>query len=184
MLNTPLPSVDSSFICVGKVMEAHGLEGKVKVKSFMDTKNLTDFQKLYTEDLLPLTITSYHLTPSFIVCKFKEIPDRNQAELFSKKMLYIPRTVLPELATEEYYYTDLVGLNVWDEQKNPIGTVVQVVNYGAGDILEIESFNEIYYLTFSKQSVPVVDLAQGVLHIQRNYLLNQTGKPYCKDANV
>ncbi|HET8750524.1 MAG TPA: PRC-barrel domain-containing protein, partial [Sphingomicrobium sp.] len=48
------------------------------------------------------------------------------------------RAKLPPLEDGEYYHADLIGLPCVDREGNPVGTVVAVENYGAGDLLEVE----------------------------------------------
>jgi 16S rRNA processing protein RimM len=53
-------------------------------------------------------------------------------------LVEVDRAALPPLEEGEYYYADLVGLACVDRDGRPIGTVVSVENFGAGDVLEVE----------------------------------------------
>ena len=53
-------------------------------------------------------------------------------------MLTVPRSALPPLEEGEYYHADLIGLAAVSDAGEPLGTVMAVENFGAGDILEIE----------------------------------------------
>jgi len=53
-------------------------------------------------------------------------------------LVEIDRSALPPLEEGEYYYADLIGLPAVDREGNAIGQVIEVENYGAGDLLEIE----------------------------------------------
>jgi 16S rRNA processing protein RimM len=53
-------------------------------------------------------------------------------------LVEIDRSALPQLEEGEYYHADLVGLVCVDGEGQPVGTVVAVENFGAGDLLEVE----------------------------------------------
>jgi 16S rRNA processing protein RimM len=72
------------------------------------------------------------------IARFAEITDRTAAEKLRGTALTVPRSALPPLAEGEYYHADLIGLAAVSETRVPLGTVVAVENFGAGDVIEIE----------------------------------------------
>ncbi len=72
------------------------------------------------------------------VARFAECTDRNTAEKLRGTALTITRADFPELDEGEYYHADLLGLLASSETGEALGTIVQVLNFGAGDILEVE----------------------------------------------
>ena len=72
------------------------------------------------------------------IARFAELPDRTAAEKLRGTPLTVPRSALPPLDEGEYYHIDLIGLAAVTRAGEPLGTVVAVENFGAGDILEIE----------------------------------------------
>ncbi len=72
------------------------------------------------------------------IARFAEVADRTAAEALRGTTLSVPREALPPLGPGEYYHADLIGLAVVDTEGAPVGTVLAVENYGAGDLLEIE----------------------------------------------
>ena len=73
----------------------------------------------------------------------------------------MPRDRLPELDDDEYYYTDLIGLEVRDTGGTLLGTVKSVQNHGAADLLEIHGpgLASTVLLPFTREAVPTVDMA-------------------------
>jgi 16S rRNA processing protein RimM len=110
-------------------MGAHGLNGEVKLKLFTD-----DLSRYTSFNAGSLTLRSLRGQ----VARFAEIPDRTAAELLRGTALTVPRAELPPLEDGEYYHADLVGLTAVSTAGEPLGHVVAVENFGAGDILEIE----------------------------------------------
>ena len=61
------------------------------------------------------------------------------AEALRGSLVEVDRSALPELEEGEYYHADLVGLACFDREGRELGHVAAVENYGAGDLLEIET---------------------------------------------
>ena len=104
-----------------------------------------------------------------VVVRFKGVGDRSAAEALTGTELFVDRAVLPtELADEEFYHTDLVGLSVVDTEGIAIGAVAAVLNFGAGDILEISGPGlKGVLVPFTKAAVPLVDLSTRTIRVDR-----------------
>jgi 16S rRNA processing protein RimM len=85
------------------------------------------------------------------------VADRTGAEKLVNLRLYADRDRLPPAGEDEFYFSDLVGLQAVDTGGKPLGTVAAVHDYGAGASLEIGSL----LLPFTRASVPAIDLAAG-----------------------
>ena len=72
------------------------------------------------------------------IARFEGIDDRFAAEALRGSLVEVDRSALPPLEEGEYYHADLIGLPAFDRAGKPLGRVVAVENYGAGDLLEIE----------------------------------------------
>lgn len=110
-------------------MGAHGLGGEVKLKLF--TADLLRFKKLNGGTL---TLTALRGN----IARFAETADRTAADALRGMALTVPRADLPALAEGEYYHADLIGLPAVATDGAPLGHVVAVENFGAGDVIEIE----------------------------------------------
>ena len=73
------------------------------------------------------------------VARFEGVSDRAAAEALRGSIIEVDRSDLPPLEEGEYYHADLIGLHAVDSGGNLLGTVTSVANYGAGDLLEIET---------------------------------------------
>ena len=73
--------------------------------------------------------------------------------------------MLPKIKEDEFYYNDLIGLNVLDQEQKHIAKIISVHNFGAGDLIEVEFIEDEKreYLPFSKEFIVELDL-------ERNYL--------------
>jgi 16S rRNA processing protein RimM len=125
-------------VILAAVAGAHGVGGEVRLKLFAEgVDSLKRHEILFAGDR-PLTLTSVKPGSAGAIARFAEIADRAAAEGLRGTLLTVPRSALPPLAPGEYYHADLLGLPCEAADGTPLGTVVAVENYGAGDLLEIE----------------------------------------------
>ena len=128
-------------IALAAVAGAHGVKGEVRLKLFTDSaESLSRYAKLYVGGA-ERRLLSIRDSGKTAVARFDGIADRSAAEALRGSLVEIDRSALPPLEDGEYYHADLVGTAAADRDGNRVGTVVAVENYGAGDLLEIESEN-------------------------------------------
>ncbi|HJS61472.1 MAG TPA: ribosome maturation factor RimM, partial [Pseudolabrys sp.] len=96
-----------------------------------------------------------------LVARLKGVADRAAAEQLTNIELYVPRDRLPPAEADEFYHSDLIGLDAVNEHGEQIGTVHALHNFGAGDIIEIMPVGsgEPLMLPFNDATVPNIDLA-------------------------
>lgn len=147
---------------------AHGIKGEVRVKSYTgDPLALDDYGPLYAEDGRAFTILDIRMQKDIAVVRFKGVDDRSAAEALTGTALFVDRDMLPDdLEDEEFYHTDLIGLDAVDLEETPIGKVLAVHNFGGGDILEITRGGKSTVLVpFTKAAVPAVDMPAGKVRV-------------------
>ncbi len=127
-----LPGADRP-VTLAVVVGAHGVTGEVRLKVFAE-----DLSAHRSFNGGALTLKSLRDGPNGAIARFAEIADRNAAEALRGTELAVPRSALPPLGEGEYYHVDLIGLAAVSDAGDALGTVVQVDNFGAGDVLEIE----------------------------------------------
>jgi 16S rRNA processing protein RimM len=156
-------------ICVARIGAAHGVRGAVKLWTFTEDPFAVEaYGPLSTKDgARHFEVASAREARDHLVVTFKGITTRDQAERLNGVELYIPRDKLPATEDDEYYHADLIGLDAVTTADEPLGRVVAIHNFGAGDIIEIapESGTTIL-LPFSNAVVPTVDIAGGRVVIE------------------
>jgi 16S rRNA processing protein RimM len=101
------------------------------------------------------------------VATLKGVATREDAERLNGVELYIAREKLPATGNGEYYHADLIGLAVVTAAAEPLGRVIAIHNFGAGDIIEIAPpHGATMLLPFTNAVVPSVDLAAGRVVIE------------------
>ncbi|MBA3676198.1 MAG: 16S rRNA processing protein RimM [Sphingosinicella sp.] len=125
-------------VTLAAIIGAHGLNGEVRLKLFAETVESLSWHQMILAGDRELTLKSVKAAGGTPIARFAEINDRNQAEALRGTALSIPRSSLPPLKDGEYYHADLIGLPCQDASGGPLGSVIAVENFGAGDIIEIE----------------------------------------------
>ncbi len=159
--NTHMKNTD---ILMAKIGAAHGIKGEVRVKSFTDDPlAFGDYGKLHDAQGRKYQVINARVSKTVVVTRFKSVDTREKAEALNGIELFVDRSVLPEPEDDdEYYMSDLVGLSVVSPEGEALGSVGEVYDFGAGDILEIKlNDGPLEMFPFTKAIFPEVDLAGG-----------------------
>ncbi len=149
-------------ICVGAIAGSFGLQGEVRLKSFCSSPEaIATYGPLTTEDgTSSFTVKLTRPVANGLGARLTGVTTKEQADALKGTSLYADRTKLPSLPDDEYYYTDLIGMEVRDTGGALIGTLHAVHNHGAGDLLEITGpgLKTPLLLPFTRAIIPTVDL--------------------------
>ena len=125
-------------VALAAVAGAHGVKGELRLKLFSDSvESLARHSRLHVGGR-ELALRDVKDGGKTAIARFEGISDRAAAEALRGSLVEIDRDALPPLEEGEYYHADLIGLPCVDEADEPLGTVVAVENFGAGDLLEVE----------------------------------------------
>jgi 16S rRNA processing protein RimM len=153
-------------ILMAAVIGAQGLKGEVKAKLFTAAPDaLPRYGALHAKDGRIFTITAFRPTrPGEAVLAFEEIRDRNAAEALKGTELFVSREALPAPEPDEFYHADLIGLEARDSEGRMLGKVLALHNFGASDVIELaRADGDSVHLAFTKETVPVINIAEGYL---------------------
>ena len=134
--------VPVDLVPLGKIVKPHGILGEVKIRLFnSESQTLKVGQSVWVglrgKDHEPYVIERLSLQSEKSRLKFKNINDRNSAELLRNFTLSVCRDELPETVDEEFYLIDLIGFNVVDQTGQQVGKVSDIMESPANDILII-----------------------------------------------
>lgn len=159
-----------SRILIAEITKPVGLKGEVKLKSYCtDPEDLLKYPK-FDEDQNPI---KFKITATggskLLTIKIPGIDDRDSADKLRGKKIFTDRKNFKPLTEEEFYYTDLIGLEVIDTNSKPLGKVINIYDHGAGASLEIEFScyepKRIESFAFRNQIFPEVNLKAGFVRI-------------------
>src|SRR5262249_18536565 len=126
-------------ILVAEIGAAHGLKGEVRLRSFTaDPLAVKDYGVLEDETGRTFEIASLRPAKDVLLARLAGVADRTAAESLRGVKLYLPRERLPPADdADTFYHVDLIGLTAVGRDGRPLGTVIAVHNFGAGDLLEV-----------------------------------------------
>ncbi len=156
-------------ICIARIGAAHGVRGAVKLWTFTeDPLAVKAYGPLVTKDgARQFELTHVREARGHLVATLKGITTRDAAERLNGVELYVAREKLPATGEGEYYHADLIGLAAVTPADQPLGRVIAIHNFGAGDIIEIgPPHGASLLLPFTNAVVPSVDLAGGRVVIE------------------
>ncbi len=149
------------LITIGVIANTHGLRGTLKVKSFTDFKD-ERYKKgntlyiAFKNELIPVTVQSFKSVKTVEHIDFVEFTNINQVEKFKGSELLISKDYVHELEEDEFYFDELVGMEVYTDTL--IGTVKGVREVPQGELLEIDTGSKkITLIPFTKHFVKSVD---------------------------
>ena len=153
-------------ICVAQIGAPHGIRGEVRLRSFtQDPMAITAYGPLQSEDgTRRFEIEGLRPAKDHFVARLAGVADRDTAEKLTNLKLYVSRDRLPPIEDgETFYHADLVGLAAVTLDGAPLGRVTAILNFGAGDLVEIkpEGSGEPLMVPFTDAAVPEIDIAAG-----------------------
>ncbi|HJD54434.1 MAG TPA: ribosome maturation factor RimM [Rickettsia endosymbiont of Proechinophthirus fluctus] len=158
-----------NLILVGVIKSCHGIKGHVMLKSFTDPAT-----KILERNLVNESGANIHIklisqnAKGKLICTFNDIATRNEAEHLKGYKIFCLRASLPELEEDEFYIADLTHLPVLNQDHKEIGKIKNILNFGAGDIIEIEfSDQTTELLPFNKEFFPIITKDYVILNYQR-----------------
>ena len=133
--------LDTEKILIAKIQAHQGLNGWLKIYSYSESKkkfsNYKHFFVIKNETYVRLDVEDIQVTKS-IKIKFKNFSLREDSDEYIGKNLYIDREQLVELDDNQYYWNDLIGLDVYLEEGEQIGVVKDIIETGSNDVLVIK----------------------------------------------
>jgi len=132
---------EDDWIRLGSIVGVHGVQGWLKI--FSDTsppEQILTYQPWQAGRLRPehlLEVAASRVSGKKIQVSLKSIQDRSQAEQLVGYGIWTTKAVLPELASGEFYWHQLLGLAVINEQAEILGTVLRLMETGANDVLVV-----------------------------------------------
>lgn len=153
-------------VLLGEIVAAQGLKGEVRLRSYtQDPAAIARYGALEDEQGRLVEIERVRVTPKAVIARVKGVTTREEAEALARTKLYIDHALLPARGEDEWYHSDLIGLAAVGQDGEPVGTVVAVHNFGAGDLIEIKPAGDgaTVLVPFTRDTVPEVDVEGGRL---------------------
>lgn len=129
------------YFYLGKIIKVHGYEGKLSV--YFDTDKPQEYSDLelvhinIVGSLVPFFIEEISLLNNKAVVRFMDIDNLEKAEQLISKEMYLPLSMLPELTGNKFYYHEVPGMIVIDENFGELGPISSVLEYPNTAVLQV-----------------------------------------------
>ena len=127
---------------VGVITQTHGIRGEVKVfPTTDDAKRFQDLEHVLLDagkELLSLEIENVKFFKQFVILKFKGYDSINDVERYKRCPLLVERSEAVPLEEDEYFITDMIGLQVVTDMGEDFGVLKDVLVTGANDVYVID----------------------------------------------
>ena len=136
-------SESSNLVVMGRVVAPYGVFGWLKiVPDTEEFDGLLDYKTWWIgkdDNWRELKVESAKIHNDVLVVKLQGLDDRDAAVACKGKQIAVPRALLPKLKGEEYYWSDLIGLSVKNQQNVDLGKIADVFATGANDVVVAKS---------------------------------------------
>ncbi len=159
------------MIVMGRVAGAYGIQGWLKIQPYTaEPGNLADYRTWWLGDEkqgwreLDVLQSALHGGKT-VVGQLMGCHDRTTAERYKGLLVAVPRSRLPPLEQDEYYWSDLVGLDVISEAGERLGVVTALQDTGANQVLCVQGVNGEILIPFIASAIRQVDLAGRAIRV-------------------
>lgn len=161
------------YLNVGKIVNTQGIKGEVRVISQTDFPEdrykkgavLMLFQD--KKEPVELKVKSRRRHKNFDILSFEDHPSINDVEKYRDGILKVAGADLQELGEGEYYYHEIIGLEVMDEAGEALGKIKEILSPGANDVWVIQRKGEKDLLIpYIESVVKEVDLENGIVKVE------------------
>ncbi|WP_419421132.1 ribosome maturation factor RimM [Legionella sp. D16C41] len=134
--------VDDDWIIVGRFGRAHGIKGFISVNSYTEPRtNILNYQGWYAyinKNWQPVQLIDVEVTDKHILVKVEKFSERELAMSLTNCEIRVHKEQLPSLNPGEFYWHQLLGLEVFSQQGEHFGKVVEILPTGSNDVLVVE----------------------------------------------
>jgi len=160
---------DTKFVVIGRIGSTYGVQGWLKIQSFTEwADNILEYTPWYIEEndeWKALTITDGRIHGKGIIVKLAGWDTPEKSRLLSGKKIAIARSQLPALEKDEYYWSDLEGLTVINQDGEILGKVSYLISTGSNDVLVIKGETEFAIPYLPEDVIKRVDLEKQEIHV-------------------
>jgi 16S rRNA processing protein RimM len=158
------PAAEPSFLAIGRIARAHGVRGEVRVVVYTDSpERFTWLKTVYVgeKDPRPVGVSAVRFHKEQVILKLEGYDDRDSVEALRGQLLQVPESEGIPLAEGEYYLHQLIGLNVYSDEGDHLGELVEFLETGANLVFVVRGERGEMLLPDTKEVVQAIDFDNG-----------------------
>ena len=154
---------DSTMVIMGRIASAHGIRGWVRIQPFTDyVDSLLEYRSWWigpeAGPWREVKVGACEVHSKTLAAQLPDCPDRTAAEKLKGLLIAVPRASLPVQDEGEYYWSDLLGLEVVNVAGLCLGTVAKLLESGANEVLVVQGADGEILIPFVASAIKQVDL--------------------------
>jgi 16S rRNA processing protein RimM len=156
------------FLVIGRLHRSHGIRGEIILEVLTDfPERIQPGAQFYLGDeRLPLEVQSRRVHGDSLLVSFRDYVTPEAVSGFRNQYLYVPAADRPPLPEGEYYYHQLLGLQVVADTGQPLGVLVNILDNPANEIYVVRPPDGPEILLPAIEDVILgVDLQRGEIHV-------------------
>ena len=158
------------MVIMGRIAAAQGIKGWVKIQPYTEyLDSLLDYMSWWIgQEHGPwreVEVQQCEVHNKTLAAQLPECPDRNAAEKLKGLLVAVPRSSLPQQAADEYYWSDLIGLAVVNEAGVQLGTVGNLLETGANQVLSVKGDSGEILIPFVATAIKKVDVKNKTIRV-------------------
>jgi 16S rRNA processing protein RimM len=170
-VNNPQSNSKEQFVTVGTIGQTYGVYGWLKIHSYTEPyTNIITYRPWYIYDghfWQAITATDCKCHGKHIIAHFLGYDTPEQAKLLVNFQIGIKHTQLPKLSENEYYWADLINLQVYNHHQQLLGTVDRLFATGANDVLVVKNAKREYLIPYVlTHIITKIDLINKLMVVQ------------------
>jgi len=159
------------LITIGEIVKTRGLRGCMKVVSFVDTSDISsELEFVYIQDHSEqkklYNIRKVDISGKFLFIELDSIDDVELAKTFVGCKVVIPGDMFKELPQGEYYWRDIIGLNVYTEDGKLLGQIESVFPTGSNDVYVCKGGDREILLPAIADVIKLIDIDRKVMNVK------------------
>ena len=156
---------------IGRIVRSHGLTGRMKVLSYLESPDVLDHLEVVSvgrrvQDAVTFSLDSLQTGKKWFIMKLAGVEDKDAASQLVGSSLWMPLEKMKELPEGEYYWHELIGLEVVTEEGRILGRIKSVFPTGSNDVYVCRGNGKEILLPAIGDVVRKIDLDHGVMVVR------------------
>lgn len=156
---------------VGEIVKTRGLRGCLKVSSYLEQKDVFARLKfVYIEQASGVKkrfrLTKVDISDKFLFIELEGVSDPETARALVGCQVFLPADILGKLPEGEYYWRDIIGLDVFNEENKYIGKIAAVFPTGSNDVYVCKGEGKEILLPAIADVIRKIDVNQGIMIVK------------------
>lgn len=156
----------SKKLLIGKIQATQGIKGQLRVIPFAgDASSISKLDSVFIKSptgvMEEFSVVSAKAHGKRVILTLKPFDNINQVLHLVGREIYADRVALPELPSDEFYWSDLLGLQVVTTDGEELGELVDIIETGSNDVYVVKKNGREVLVPALEDVVVSVSLAEG-----------------------